>query len=212
MAYAGACAANGSLKAGAGAATEALAGASCASLAPSMDLYAPACAANSLPAMNRLRAPVHRARPCPAPFLDAAVGVNQGRDLVLQNERQQPYVRCEFRTAPQNAGQTRRRQPVRSRAQSERGPPLAACEVEREILQRFIGGKTPSLPSGRIASLHDKKSYAGGITGTGVEQCAQNFLLRIAELDFRDRAGQIRRRRREGAGRLCGDLCPRRDA
>ena len=65
--------------------------------------------------------------------------------------------------------------------------------VESEIFDRIVIREAARLPSGGMTALDDKKRDSGGITGAGIEQRTQNFLLRRAQLDFGNGARQIRR-------------------
>src|SRR5271156_3127433 len=69
--------------------------------------------------------------------------------------------------------------------------------IELEIFHPIAIGKAACLPSGGMVSFYDKESDSGGIAGSGIEQAAQNLLLRGAQLNFGDSLCQISRTGRE---------------
>ena len=126
----------------------------------------------------------------------STVGIHQGGNLVFQHQGENPAFSAGRRSKLlQKAGiQVRnrraRRQPITDRPTNRR-----SVFVERKVLYRIAMGEAASLPSRGMAALHHKKRHSLRIARTGVEQSAQNFLLRTAQMDFCNRARQIRRTR-----------------
>ena len=66
-----------------------------------------------------------------------------------------------------------------------------AAHVEREILDAVLVVERVSLPAGGGTRLDHKQRGASAIVSGGVEQSAQNFLLRAAGMDGGDRLQQF---------------------
>src|ERR1700690_3565771 len=96
---------------------------------------------------------------------------------------------------------------ARTHALIKRAHDRCGFRVESKVSEGIVGRKTPRLPSAGLASLDYKESDAGCVSSAGIEERAEDFFLRRAELDFGDRASQVGGARGERGSRLRCYLC-----